>query len=103
MAVSVKVGDVFPDIKTGVGAKGAWGNVVAKAEKGSDRITIWFANPQDIPDGTFAVSIDEITEVRQSAHQYNGNWIKDYIITAKVSAVEGGANPIDLAEGDVPF
>ena len=103
MAVSVKVGDVYPDIKVGVGAKGAWGNVTVKAEKGSDRITVWFSNAVDIPEGTFAVQIDEILEVKQSAHQYNGNWIKDYMVNAKVHAVEGGATPIDLTDEGLPF
>lgn len=103
MAVGVKVGDIYPDIKRGVSAKkGEWAYVVAKAEKGSDKLTIWFANPQDIPEGTFAVEVKEILEARQTAHQYNGAWVKDYAIRAVVSPVEGGATAMDT-EDYCPF
>lgn len=103
MALTVKVGEVYTDIRRGASAKGEYAFATAKAERGSDKISIFFSNPQDIPEDAFAVSIDEITDVSISAKQVNGQWYKNYSITAKVSAVEGGANPIDIADGDVPF
>lgn len=102
MAITVKVGDEYPEIKKGMGSKGEWGYVTAKAEKGSDKILIWFANPEEVPEDAFAVRIDEIVDAKVSAKQYNNQWYKTYAITAKVSAIDGGADPLDLDEG-VPF
>lgn len=103
MAVKVKVGDIFTDIKTGVGAKGAWGLANARAEKGYDRITISFSNPEDISEGTYAVSVDEITEAYTVNKEANGKWYTQYYIRAKVSAVEGGAEPTTIDDEGVPF
>ena len=105
MAVKVKVGDIFTDIKVGVGAKGAWGLANARAEKGYDRITIWFANPEDIPDGTYAIRVDEIEEVSivNKLDKQSGKWYTQYHAKAKVSAVEGGAEPTTLDDEGVPF
>ena len=103
MAVQVKVGDVYTEIKTGASAKGQWGQAIARAEKGYDRVTIWFTNAQDIPDGTYAVRVAEITEVGTQNKLVNGVWYTQYYARARVEAVEGGAVAVDLEEGDVPF
>lgn len=103
MGLTVKVGEVYTEIKRGTSAKGEYAYVTAKAEKGSDKISVFFANPEDVPEDAYAVSIDEIQDVTVSSKQYNGNWYKNISINAKVSAVDGGANPIDLAEGELPF
>ena len=103
MALKVKVGDVYTDPKFGENNKGRYGFCTAKAEKGSDKIAIFFSNIDDIPDDTFAVEIVSIEDANISAKRVGENWYKNFGITAKVKAVEGGANPIDLAEGDVPF
>lgn len=103
MGLTVKVGEVYTEIKRGVSAKGEYAFATARAEKGSDKISIFFSNPSEIPETAYAVSIDEIQDVTVSAKQVNGNWYKNFSITAKVSAVEGGATAIDIAEGDVPF
>ena len=103
MAVKVKTDEIYTEIKQGVGAKGSWGFAIARAEKGYDRITIWFANPEDIPEGTYAIKVDEIKEVATENKQVNGKWYTQYNIRAKVSPVEGGAEPIDLGDEGVPF
>ena len=102
MAVAVKVGDIYTEVKTGATAKGTWGSAIARAEKGYDRITIWFTNADEIPEGTFAIKVDEITEVGTQNKQVDGQWYTQYFARAKVSAVEGGATAIDLEEG-LPF
>ena len=103
MAVKVKADDIYTEIKQGVGAKGSWGFAIARAEKGYDRITIWFANPEDIPEGTYAISVDAIEEAAITNKQVDGKWYTQYNITAKVSAVEGGAKPTTLEDEGVPF
>lgn len=105
MAVKIKVGEVYTEIKTGVSAKkGKWGCAVARAEKGYDRITIWFTNPEDIPDDTYAVRLVEITESYTENKEVNGKWYTQYNARARVEAVEGGAVATELnEEGDLPF
>lgn len=103
MAVKLKVDDVYTEIKQGVGSKGRWGFATARAEKGYDRITVWFANPDDIPEGAYAVKVDEITEVGTENKQVNGKWYTQYYIRAKVSTVEGGAVPTEIEDIGVPF
>lgn len=103
MALTVKVGEVYTDIKRGTSAKGDYAFAVAKAEKGSDKITIFFSNPLDVPEDAYAIRIDEIKETTLSAKQYNGNWYKNVSITAKVSPVDGGAEAIVLDDEGLPF
>ena len=103
MAVTVKVGDIFTEVKTGSTAKGAWGQAIARAEKGYDRITIWFTNPLEVPEGTYAVQVEEITEVGTMNKQVNGKWYTQYNARAKVKAVEGGATPVELGDEGLPF
>lgn len=103
MAVKVKVGDVYTDIKMGVGAKGAWGQVTANADKGTDKILVWFTNAEEIPNDTYAVEIVSIEETDLIPKQYNGQWYKNFSVQAKVKAVEGGATAIDLEEEGLPF
>lgn len=104
MGLIVKVGDVYTEIKRGTSAKGEYAFAIARAEKGTDRISVFFDNISDIPETAYAVKVDEIKDVSISAKQINGNWYKNYSITAKVSSVEGGAvetNPFE--DGSVPF
>ena len=103
MAVKVKVDDVYTEIKMGASAKGQWGQAIARAEKGYDRVTIWFNNPEDIPEDTYAVRVAEITEVGTENKQVNGKWYTQYYARAKVESVEGGATAIDLEEEGLPF
>ena len=103
MGLTVKVGEVYTEIKRGTSAKGEYAFATARAEKGTDRISIFFSNPEEIPEDVYAVSVDEIKDVSVTSKQYNGNWYKNISINAKVSAVDGGANPIDLEEGELPF
>lgn len=106
MAVQVKVGDVYTEIKTGATAKGQWGQAVARAEKGYDRITIWFTNAHEIPEGTYAVRVAEITEVatQNKLNPKDNKWYTQYYARAKVEAVEGGAVATELnEEGELPF
>ena len=103
MAVKVKVGDIYTEIKTGESAKGKWGFAVARAEKGYDRITIWFTNPEDIPSDSYAVRVESIEETYTENKQVNGNWYTQYNARAKVESVEGGAVAVELDEEGVPF
>ena len=98
---SVKVGDEYPEIKRGVGAKGEYAFVTV-GEK-SDKISVFFNNPESVPEGTYGIRIKAITEVSVSNRQYNGNWYKNFSVNADVEPLEGGANPIDIGEGDLPF
>lgn len=101
MAVEVKVGDVYTEVKVGSNAHGSWGGAMAHADKGTDRINIWFTNPEDVPEGTFAVEVLEIVSVNLKAQNYNGQWYKKYSVQARVKPVEGGAVAVDL--DDNPF
>ena len=104
MAVKVKVGDVYTEIKMGVSAKkGKWGFATARAEKGYDRITIWFTNPEDIPEDTYAVRVAELTETYTENKEVKGKWYTQYNARAKVESVEGGAVAVELDEEGVPF
>ena len=107
MAVTVKPGEIYADVSMGVSAKGRWGKALAKAEKGYDKITIWFSNADDLPDEVYAVAIDEINEVElsHSRSKDGTKWFDNFTCRAKVHAVEGGAVAVDLFESDegVPF
>ena len=103
MAVKVKVGDVYTEPKIGESQKGRYGYVTAKAERGSDKIAVFFANPDDIPDDAFAVEVVSIEEVAVTAKRVGENWYKNFNVTAKVKAVEGGASPMELDDEGVPF
>lgn len=105
MAVKVKVGEVYTEPKFGTGAKGTWGYVKVNADKGTDSMMVWFTNASDIPQDSYAVQIDSIEEVNLTSKNYNGKWYKNYSVNAKVSSVEGGANPIniDINGDDIPF
>lgn len=101
MAVEVKVGDVYTEVKIGSNSHGPWGNATAHADKGTDKIIIWFSNAEDVPEGTYAVEVEEIKSANLKANNYNGTWYKTYSVQAKVKPVEGGATAIDL--DDTPF
>ena len=104
MSVQVKVGDVYTELKMGVSAKGQWGFATARAEKGYDRITIWFTNPENIPEDTYAVRVAEITEVgTQNKQLKDGRWVTQYYARAKMESVEGGAVAVSLDDEGVPF
>ena len=103
MAVTVKVGEVYTEIKTGTSAKGKWGNATARAEKGYDRITIWFTNPEEIPEDVYAVMVNEIKEVGTLNKQVDGKWYTQYYARARVSVVEGGATEVDIEDEGLPF
>lgn len=103
MAVKVKVGDVYTEIKMGTTSKGKWGCATARAEKGYDRVTIWFANPDDIPEDTYAICVKEIKEIYTVNKEVNGKWYTQYNALATVESVEGGAVAVDLGDEGLPF
>ena len=102
MGVKVNVGDVYTEIKRGTNAKGEWGLAIAKADRGTDKISISIANLDDVPEDTYAVQIDEILGVEITVKKVNDKFFKNFTARCKVTPVEGGASPINLEEG-VPF
>ena len=103
MAVKVKVGDIYTEIKRGTSARGSYGIATAKAEKGSDKISIFFSNPNDISDDTYAIEVEEILDASVTAKQIDGKWFKNYSVTAKVKPVEGGAVATEITDDGLPF
>lgn len=111
MAVSVKLGEVYPckDLKSGNSQKGAWALFSVKAQKGYDRIKVFASNPEDVKNAQ-AVRIKSIDMVEIKAHldERSDKWLKDYQITAtleRAAAAEDGGNfvPAKAEDGDDPF
>lgn len=85
--VTVNIGTVIPasTIKSGTSKDRTWAFGEAKAEKGYDKITCWFANPDVSPNTDYKVKA--IQSVTKSAKKYTDKsgvekWADTYSITA---------------------
>lgn len=89
--VEVREGQVYecPEMKSGQGQKGEWAMFKVKAKKGSDNIIVWASNAGSIK-GATAVKVLKIENVKLTAREYNGNWYKDFSITAQLERAESG-------------
>lgn len=95
MAVSVKVGEVYPakEMKSGMGKKGAWALLTVKAEKGYDKIDIWAMNPEEVK-GATAVKVVSIgsAQISNQKSPDGTKWFTHYAVNAKLASVAGHNN-----------
>lgn len=89
--VEIKAGNIYecPDLKSGQGQKGEWAMFKVKAKKGYDNVIVWASNAANIK-GATAVKVVKIDNVKLGAHESNGQWYKDYSITATLERAESG-------------
>lgn len=89
--VEIKAGNIYecPDLKSGQGQKGEWAMFKVKAKKGYDNVIVWASNAANIK-GATAVKVVKIDNVKLGAHESNGQWYKDYSITATLERAGSG-------------
>ena len=89
--VKVSVGDVIEvgNAKFGTRQNGqTWGFVSVQAEKGYDRITVWFTNPDEAK-GRARVEIVAIHQVKLGSRKYTDKsgqekWTNEYSVDASI-------------------
>lgn len=113
MSVTVKVGDVLSmaEAHFGESARGLWGTVAKKADKGYDRISIWFNNPEAVRNAQTVqiVSIDSVAirNRKYTAQDGSQKWATDYTVNATVkdagaerAVIQGAAQAFSDAVND---
>lgn len=109
--VEVREGMMIPltDAKSGTGAKGDWFLVPLKAEKGSDRITVWALNPQKAKTLVKCAKVARIGSVKLSARQYQDKWYPEYSVNAVLEQGEVSEQEAfeaimrEVNDDDLPF
>ena len=96
--ISVKVGEVYEctNKRCGVASRGDYMLFEVKAEKGSDRITIFANNPRDKGMKECSrVKVLNITEVTQTKRQYNDKWYPNYNVYAELEPIMAAEKKFD--------
>ena len=91
--IQVKVGQTIDctNARFGMRQDGKpWGLAEVKADKGYDKLTVWFNNP-DVAKGRSQVEIIAISSAKMSNRRYTGKdgvekWVTDYSVDATVKA-----------------
>lgn len=113
MSISLKVGDVLSmaEARFGESQKGLWGTVSKKAEKGYDKISVWFENPEAVRNARTVqiLSIDSVSlrNRKYTARDGSEKWATDYAVDCKVKdagaerdAIRGAAQAFSDAVDD---
>ena len=91
--IQVKVGQMLDctNARFGMRQDGKpWGLTEVKAEKGYDKLTVWFTNP-DVAKGRTQVEVIAISSAKMSNRRYTAKdgqekWVTDYSVDATVKA-----------------